>query len=876
MTESLGATAADWYHFDFELGLTRHLLPCVPAASDVVCVPGSALEGKVGKIPSQFNAMGQAHGLKDWQKRSIDPAEVALWARDRRLNLCVRTGQISGVYAIDVDVEDEKLAQEIGSVLEQQLGAPLVRRIRSNSHKFLVPFRMEGACKKRIITVVAANKAQGAKAQRIELLGDGQQFVAAGTHSSGVRYEWAGGLPSQLPLLTYAHMNSMWSTLSDLFEVDKTTATPPTTSTPSTSKNPVTTAGETLSEINEDDWQGLLQALRYLLDKIEGNDAWSEIGYALLSLKQSRPARQLWIDFSKKAHGYAPGAPEQWWTTHETQQPHSDYRHIFKLARSVGWKYTSAPSVFPVIDQSNRAGDSENSGELDSLPDVIPPPLPIKPIVRVSDAALVENIAQMSGLIRPDVFRQGTGLTRLARENLDDKIHRSTDQLVLFPVTTGWARVHFTDKAQFMKYDGRMEDWKNCSCPVELVTTWMDQSDWPELRPLDAIARAPFVRADGSICDISGYDATSRTLLLPGAIFPSIPRTPTRDEAVAALGRLLDPFDEFPWYSSGARSAFAAHILTEAARLAFDRVPMFWYTAPDAGTGKTMLSEAAATIVHGTEPAVRPWVQDGDELRKTLFASLLAGDRSIAFDNVPNGFKARAPELCAFLTSAVWKDRKLGVSETHAVPNKTVVSASGNNVTPVADLARRSIVIRLDANSEQMKLRRFKIKNLRGYLLEHRAELLMHALTVVAAYHSASGIDLTPLPSFELWSKMVREPLVWLGLPDPCETQKTETDDESGSVSEIFEMLATYMGDREFTALDIARLVGGVLDANGHLSSKMMANGCSEPNSPMKVGYWLRSQRDRLGKGLKLVHAGKNSNGVMWRLKRTDGNGDLA
>ena len=88
-----------------ELGLAGQLLPCVPASPDVQVVPGSALDGKVGKIPSAFNAAGLAHGLKDWQKRDILENELAIWRKDPRLNICVRTGEISGVYAIDVDVE---------------------------------------------------------------------------------------------------------------------------------------------------------------------------------------------------------------------------------------------------------------------------------------------------------------------------------------------------------------------------------------------------------------------------------------------------------------------------------------------------------------------------------------------------------------------------------------------------------------------------------------------------------------------------------------------------------------------------------------------------------------------------------------------------
>lgn len=870
MSEALGATPAEWYHFDFELGLTRQLLPCVPNSPAIRCIAGSALEGKVGKIPSQFNAEGLAHGIKNWQKREIAPEEVALWSQDRRLNICIRTGPISGVYALDVDVEDLQKSVAIRDRLIA-LGIPFTAwRQRNNSSKFLLAFRMEEACKKRIITVVPADKTKGLKPQRIELLAEGQQFVAAGTHSSGVRYEWAGGLPSSLPSLTLERMNSMWSILSAEFEADKTKAEQPITSTPSTSKNPATTTGDVLTEISEDDWNGLIQALRFMLDKVADNDIWSQIGYALLSIRRSRPAEQLWYDFSRKAAGYEEGAPQAWWSAHESQQPRSDYRHIFKLARSFGWALRSSPDQFPIVERPETGGSGPDLN-------IEPPPLPEKPLVQVTDAGLVGNIQQMSEIARPVVYTQGSMLTRLGRENLDDEIKRSSDQVVLIPVTTGWSRVHFTDVAQFQKYSARAEEWINTSCPAELVNVWMGLGDWPDLRPLDAIARAPFVRLDGSICDEPGYDARSRALYIPSMEFPPVSGEPDRDAALDALSRLLDPFSEFPWYTDASRSAFAAHILTEAARLAIDRAPMFWYTAPDAGTGKTMLSEAAATIVHGTEPAVRPWVQDGDELRKTLFASLLAGDRSIAFDNVPTGYKARAPELCAFLTSAIWKDRKLGVSETHAVPNKAVVSASGNNVTPVSDLARRCLVVRLDANSERMRERRFRIPNLRGFLLQHRAELLVDALTIIKAYHRVNAEpSMVALPSFESWSALVREPLIWLGLPDPCDTQRAETDDETGSVAGIFELLFKAFGEGHFTCVDVARTVGGILDANGELSSMMLTNGCAEPSSPLKVGYWLRSLRDKNAGGFKLVHAGASKVGMKWQLKRTLVNEDLA
>jgi hypothetical protein len=138
--QPLGASPDDWFHFDFVLGLGANLLPCVPASPDLKIAAGSALVGKAGKLPSQFNSAGEAHGLREWQKRPIMSNEISAWSKDRRLNLCIRTGPISGVYAFDIDVDDREKAEEIVRAIESITG-PLPKRWRENSGKCLFLFR---------------------------------------------------------------------------------------------------------------------------------------------------------------------------------------------------------------------------------------------------------------------------------------------------------------------------------------------------------------------------------------------------------------------------------------------------------------------------------------------------------------------------------------------------------------------------------------------------------------------------------------------------------------------------------------------------------------------------------------------------------------
>jgi hypothetical protein len=544
-------------------------------------------------------------------------------------------------------------------------------------------------------------------------------------------------------------------------------------------------------------------------------------------------------------------------------QPRSDYRRIFNMARQRGMQRVADPASFQPVPEPEPHSD---------LVDVMPPDTgEARPIIRISGAEFANIAKQLEEIISPHVYTQGSHLTRTSEAHSDDVIQRSADALMLIPATQGWMRIRFGELCDFQKYMATKGEWMPVAPSVDHINAFMDRGSWSILRPLDAIARAPFLRTDGSICDVKGYDALSRTLYAPSIEFPPIPENPTRDDALAALARLREPFNEFPWKESASESAFLSHILAEASRLAMEHCPMYVYDAPMAGTGKSTLQEMAARIVHGTEPALRPWVADEDEIRKSLYACLLSGDRSIWLDNLPDGIKIRSAILETFLTSAVWKDRKLGESTTAGIANKVVLALSGNNVTPVAALARRSIVVRLDANSDNLRDRVFRIPNPRRYVMENRAQLLVDSLTIIKAYLGTKEKMPVALPSFETWSRLARDPLIWLGMSDPVITQLNETDDEMRSVGPIFEKLIANFGERTFTAGDMARVVGSLSDDKNELSDSLIHAGCSEPNNPIKVGYWLRASKDKIGSGWKLVHDGHNKFGVRWKLQKTQG-----
>ena len=177
MTKSWGANATDWKNFT-GLGLTKDLLPVVSNPERPIASYSSMKS--TGKTPSKFNRQGEIVGIAGWTKKDTIQAEVIAWSSEPDYGICVQTRYMR---ALDIDVGLPEVADAIRSFVEDWVEDCWPIRVRSNSSKCLMPFFLEGDFGKRVV------KTEGGM---IEFLATGQQFIAAGTHPSGVPYEWQG------------------------------------------------------------------------------------------------------------------------------------------------------------------------------------------------------------------------------------------------------------------------------------------------------------------------------------------------------------------------------------------------------------------------------------------------------------------------------------------------------------------------------------------------------------------------------------------------------------------------------------------------------------------------------------------------------------
>jgi hypothetical protein len=103
---------------------------------------------------------------------------------------------------LDIDFKDEDAAEALEELARERFDSrgPILVRI-GQAPKRLIPFRTNVPFKKiRRVFVAPSGPAPDGKDPAIEILGDGQQFVAFGIHPNTQQpYRWHGGQPGEIP-----------------------------------------------------------------------------------------------------------------------------------------------------------------------------------------------------------------------------------------------------------------------------------------------------------------------------------------------------------------------------------------------------------------------------------------------------------------------------------------------------------------------------------------------------------------------------------------------------------------------------------------------------------------------------------------------------
>jgi hypothetical protein len=506
-----------------------------------------------------------------------------------------------------------------------------------------------------------------------------------------------------------------------------------------------------------------------------------------------------------------------------------------------------------------------------------------RPQITVNAEELTVNDQAVAALAYDsELYQRSHTLVRviLGSENKDlQGVANIGDQPVISPVKKGTLRERLTTAAKFVKRNGE-GSFVAAHPPGWCVEAVLLRGQWPGIRQLVGAVNSPVLRPDGTILGSrgeGGYDEATRLFCAPN-VTVDVPDRPTRRDAEEALKTLLDPFQDFDFERPEHRSAYLAALLTPAARPAIKGpVPLFLIDANVQGSGKSRLVDCISLIHTGFTSPRKSLPESDTECRKMITTFLMASVRMVLLDNIGEG-GVQLSSLDALLTSETWTDRKLGVNEGVTLPNGAVWFGSGKNVTLSSDMARRVMPIRLQVDHENPEIRTdFRYTDLLGHVEKNREQLLSAVLTILRAYIVAGSptFKLPGIGSFEGWSSIVRNAIVWLGEPDPAKGRaemRARSDSTRGALSTLFEQWQEggFNGCSAAEVLRVTEASPNKYDALREAIADLCPGPPNKPVSARTLGNKLRGYKGRVVGGRRLDNAGSNQGTAVWRITQVE------
>jgi hypothetical protein len=331
------------------------LLPIVPPCAKISPLSKQLTPDLLGKVPGRYLGDGEWVGLRapkghpSMLVEGLDPATIAAAPEWPTGNVGLRA---SAFPAIDIDTKTQEahdLAERVvRCVLGGRADGPV--RFRADAARSLRPFRLAPGAepfKKRRIEWTDKDGVKHA----LEVLARGQQYVVAGVHPEGARYEWRDDkmpVADKLPVMTAEDADVLTQAIAD----DVTAAG----GTVTVSESSTGGAGEAIDTRNADPTMPIaaaLEALRAIPNTPEALPTRDQFVAVLASFKAAtgRNADALYPDVLQWAttEGWA---DEEYtakvWDSLTTSRVPAD--HLRGLARKHGWEGGAAVDFADVLD----------------------------------------------------------------------------------------------------------------------------------------------------------------------------------------------------------------------------------------------------------------------------------------------------------------------------------------------------------------------------------------------------------------------------------------------------------------------------------------------------------------------------------------------
>jgi hypothetical protein len=331
------------------------------------------------------------------------------------------------------------------------------------------------------------------------------------------------------------------------------------------------------------------------------------------------------------------------------------------------------------------------------------------------------------------------------------------------------------------------------------------------------------------------------------------------------------------------KAIIIADALTMIERSLLSERPCFFITAGRRGSGKTTLIIMLVMAVTGGRPAAAAWSSDENERRKALLAYFMTGTAYILWDNIPRGTQVSCPHIERSCTTALYADRKLGVSEAVITAASTINHFTGNNIKAKGDLASRELDIRLNVDRSDPENRNFKHPDPIGWTEDNRGKILAAFYTILLGNPQLKAARDAPAKTrYKMWWRMVGSAVEHaaerigqkLDFKDLFSRQE-EDDEESASLGDVLDTLVKKW-PKGFTPLSLAKMVNDPQEyerADAQTVLDFLLAGEERFISEKSVGKLLKPHLDDVVPSGLVLRKSKDThaNTVTYRVERLKG-----
>lgn len=411
----------------------------------------------------------------------------------------------------------------------------------------------------------------------------------------------------------------------------------------------------------------------------------------------------------------------------------------------------------------------------------------------------------------------------------------------------------------------RNGEWEVCNPPQHLISTLLFNRDRKHLQTLTGIAHQPYFDANEQLVITPGFNPGTGIYACFGSNdYPII--ASSMDDARNSLMMLKAELAEFEFEKAEDLAAALCAMLTAVIRPGLPLAPAFSINAASSGSGKSLLASLIALFATPLHPYVTSYPTTATEAIKVILAMLLEKPTVILFDDMQHDWKPFGA-INKALTSQTTTERRLGKSGTATAQTNSLFLGTGNNIGPVKDMRRRVVSSRL---APKIIRRNFK-HNPYKQISQHRSVYVRSALTIIQAFliHGKRDENLPQIGSYDEWSRLCREPLIWLGEPDPATSLIQQMDDNTDNEEfSVFLKLWRDMYDDE--SVMVRELI-----ADAKRKPELLAIIHELPViergeiSGHLLGQWIKSHRGVRVNGLR-IEDGFSTERKSWRVLTDD------